>query len=238
VAGAAPTPPAVPGFVPGTGPLVRVANVSWPRSGHGLLQRLLRARLGARFGYCERYGPERVPGTPCCAAFPCRRPDIHMTKEHDGSGGADLPPGHPLIVQIRDFLPAVVSHFELFLETNPGRDTAAGFRAFALPRAAAYRRFVAKWIDRPRDGRLILRYENLTAAPQASLAAVLRHVGAAEEPDTAAIAAAARITYEAGRRVRLAGHGVRAARDIAAFRFHDAALFDELATAALPDPRA
>lgn len=229
--------PAVPGFTPGTRALPKVANVSWPRSGHGLLQRLLRGLLGDGFGYCEFYQPRRAEGSPCCGAFPCRRPDIHMTKQHDVDGDAELAPDARLIVQYRAFLPAVVSHFEMSLEANPALDTAEGFRAFALPRADRYRRFVEKWVLAPRTGRLLLPYEALTGEPAAALARVVRHFDA---PDAlprieTVVARAARITYVDGQRVTAAGHGVREARDVTAFRFHDAALFDELAARAAPD---
>lgn len=129
-----------------------VANVSWPRSGHGLLIRILRALLAERFSYCEFYRPRAKQGSSCCGRFPCTRPGISMTKQHD----AALAPGAPLVVQIRSFVPAAVSHFEYALSAGSVEDSAASFRAFALAQVAPYRRFTAKWVAPPRPGRVVV----------------------------------------------------------------------------------
>lgn len=213
--------------------LTPVANVSWPRSGHGLLVRMLRATLGEGFGYCEFYGPRRQPGSGCCDAFPCRRPGIHMSKQHDAFGRAELPPGWPLVVQSRAFLPSVVSHYEYALARNEVADTAAGFRAFAEGRLAPWQRFRAKWIETPREPRVVLRYEALTADPVAALAPVLALLGAADvAADPGALARLHGITFVAGARTVARRAGIHAARDPEAFRHHDAALFAYLAAAA------
>lgn len=42
------------------------------------------------FGYCEFYAPQRLPVSQFCGAFPCRRAAVHMSKQHDLDGLAEL----------------------------------------------------------------------------------------------------------------------------------------------------
>ena len=56
-----------------------VTGVSWPRSGHHLLVRMLKLYFGETFGYCDFYGG--IEG--CCKTVPCTRTDsVHLTKSH------------------------------------------------------------------------------------------------------------------------------------------------------------
>jgi len=59
-------------------PLRYVAGVSWPRSGHHLLQRLLQSYFPSLL-YCDFYGAE----TDCCKRIPCSRPKVGFSKSHD-----------------------------------------------------------------------------------------------------------------------------------------------------------
>jgi hypothetical protein len=76
-------------------PLRYVAGVSWPRSGHHLLVRMLKSYFGKVFEYCEFYEPQQ-----CCKQFPCaRRGVVHFSKNHDFDGTANRLRDVPLIIQ-------------------------------------------------------------------------------------------------------------------------------------------
>lgn len=218
-----------------------VANVSWPRSGHVLLSRVLLQTFGGVFGYCEFYGPKKLENSPCCATFPCqRRGRIHMTKQHDFGFKAELPSDHRLIVQYRAFLPAVVSHFEQNIATsNRNENTAECFREFAVEQADNYKQFLDKWVRSERTNRLLLRYEDLTANPAAALREVLDLFKAPEYAPAMerVITKIDGLSFADGEHHRIRGAGIANRRDIEEFRFYDAPFFDELAAMVGEDPR-
>ncbi|MBW7920525.1 MAG: hypothetical protein H3C51_00295 [Rubellimicrobium sp.] len=208
----------------GTG-LVRHTGASWPRSGHHLLVRLLQGYFGDRFGYCQHYHTSAA----CCGCLPCTRPDIHLSKSHDFT--ADLPrdPARRYLVQWRDFLPSVISDFELAVRAG-GEDSRTAFLSHASHRFGAWQAFRARWVDWGlAQGQIVLRYEDLLADPQAALARVIAAFAPGDTPDPARIARiVARVDgerIERGRVTRLAGAGVHAPRDMRAFRHYDAATF-------------
>lgn len=216
-----------PGLVPHIG-------VSWPRSGHHLAVRLLQAALGEGFGYCQHYHTSAA----CCGRLPCTRADIHLSKSHDFA--ADLPrdPGRRYLVQWRDFLPAVVSDFELVVRAG-GEDSRAGFLHHASHRFGAWQAFRSRWVDWAlARGQPVLRYEDLTADPKAALARLLAAFAPGRAHDPARLEAAVRCVdgerIERGAVTRLPGAGVHAARDIRAFRHYDAESFALLARLRLP----
>ena len=226
-----PRPPRVPGFRPARR-LPYVANVSWPRSGHVLLARILTETFEGWFGYCEYYTPSKVENSPCCGAFPCRRTDIvSMSKQHDFKFDAELPDDHLLIVQYRAFLPSLVSHWDQRAATSPGLvDSAEEFRRFARHKAEDYERFLERWVRRPRTNRLLLPYEAFTAEPSRKMRQVLDLFDAADCAGRMeeVIATIDGLTFADGGEKKLAGAGIADRRDITQFRYYDAAFFAEL----------
>lgn len=148
-----------------------VACVSYPRSGHHLTVRLLNAYFQDQFRYCGFY--DQPAG--CCGQFPCTASNVNLTKNHDMDLGISLSlglpklPEIPYLVLVRNFLDAVVSDYSLFLRRHPDdhRDT---WQEFAGRKMEYYRRFVRKWLL-AEDGleKLVVRYEDLTTQPEASL---------------------------------------------------------------------
>lgn len=212
--------------------LAYVANVSFPRSGHHLLIRLLARYFGRRFGYCERYGPSSKPDRfSCCGAFPCaKRGLISTSKNHDFEHTSVLPEGMRVIVQFREPVAAIVSDFELYV-AGGNADTDESFRRFAMVRTAAFARFRERWIDREVPGRLLVDYDDLAARPADVLRVAILHFGDSqidEERLARVIASTSRITM-AGKRQVVEGSGVKARRDVRAFRFYVEPLFAELA---------
>lgn len=200
-----------------------VAGISWPRSGHHLLVRILQAYFGHRFRYCEFHGPK----LDCCRRFPCQR-GMTFTKNHDFD---DVHPGNvPCLIQYREFLPSVVSGFELMVRDG-APDTPETFRRYALRRAGEYRYFLRKWCHES-ENRLVIKYENLTRDPVmwAVKAAEFFHDGPVDPEVMAQIVNSCdgqKIDY--GRVSWNRTMGVRDTRDITKFRYYDHGFFTELA---------
>ena len=86
-----------------------VAGVSWPRSGHHLVQRLLQGYFGPHLSYDMFYHPE----LDCCRVFPCTRGRVHFSKNHDWDLSGVMSAGLPYLIQYRSAAAAAVSDFEL-----------------------------------------------------------------------------------------------------------------------------
>lgn len=223
---------------PGARPLPYVANVSWPRSGHHLLVRLLIGYFGPRFGYCEYHGPSATKEWPCCGHFPCRkRGTISMSKNHDFELDSPIPTDVPIIVQWREPLAAIQSEFELAHKAGHP-DTAAAFAIFAEKRAAKYRAFVGRWLESPIEGRLGVEYDELVTDPWSILTSALALWGELEpEPGrlASAIASVPHVSVQNRNVVVRDQAGVRAERKVEDFRYYDEALFDRIREIALGD---
>jgi hypothetical protein len=73
-------------------------GVSWERSGHHLLERILIAYFGDEFGYCEHYSPD-----DCCKSVPCLKAGtINLSKNHDMKSIVPIVDGVKYIIQYRD----------------------------------------------------------------------------------------------------------------------------------------
>lgn len=153
--------------------LNHVVGVSWPRSGHHLLVRLLQRGIGPRFVYCRDYaqqnGMENVRG--CCDIRICGNKDhVHFCKNHDNRGLVPKIPGIRYLVQYRGFWPATISTFEK-VAGDKYEDTEKAFRMLASRRAPKYREFIQKWVSQQDDSieKLLVRYEDLTADAEETL---------------------------------------------------------------------
>jgi hypothetical protein len=208
-----------------------VIGVSWPRSGHHLLVRLLSSYFGPEFRYCDYYGG--IEG--CCKSMPCTRAgEIHFTKSHDFD--LDLPqnPGQKYLVQYRDYLHSVVSNYELsLLHQPPEQDTAENFVTFASEQFTGYRNFLYRWVESDfAKTQLLLSYDQLITYPKESLRLAVWWLDPETTLDEARIEKA--VTEVGGERVEawkvesLEGVGVHGNRDLSAFRHYNPALFAQL----------
>jgi hypothetical protein len=189
---------------------------------------MLHAYFDEGFIYCEFYTPKN-----CCQTFPCTRTGINMSKNHDFGLTSELDPSIPLILQYRDFLPAVVSDFELYVR-NGEEDSRDEFRRFAERSAVRYSRFINKWahLDSRRE-KLVLRYEDLVADPEESLALAVRlfqqNAGVDDERIKSAVLNADHETVSDGHIRRSRSVGVRSSRDVRCFRYYDEQAFQQMA---------
>lgn len=201
-------------------------GVSWPRSGHHMLVRLLQLYFGEQFGYCQFYGTNDT----CCHNVPCTRPDIHLSKSHDFEFEVPQIEGRRYLIQYRDFTPSLVSNFELFVRKG-GEDSRNSFIAFASSRFGRYQRFVEKWVQSPfARKQLVVRYEDMLADPEQEFARIVVEIDPARPVDRARIAAAVQQvdgeSIETGTVKRVEAAGVHADRSIEDFRYYDPHLFE------------
>ncbi len=209
-----------------------VMGVSWPRSGHHLMARLLRLYYGPKFTYCGFYGQ-----TGCCGQTPCARAGtVRYSKNHDFDGTLPQDTRHRYLIQTRAFAPSVVSNFELYLRDG-GDDDAASFARFASTQFTAWQAFQDKWVtsDFARS-QTVIPYEALIHDPPTALTYALSSFGD-PTPDPARLRTAiGRVDGEevADRRIRSRpASGIHAPRDVTQFRHYDAKLFTYLDKLAL-----
>lgn len=208
-----------------------VTGVSWPRSGHHLLVRMLKLYFGETFGYCDFYGG--IEG--CCKTVPCTRTDsVHLTKSHDFHQEVPQIEGRKYLVQYRDYLPSGVSNYELFLLNKPKElDTRETFVAFISQQFTAYRIFMDRWVTSEFGAdQLQLSYEQLLAYPKESLRLAVWWLDPQTPVDEArldlAIAQVSGEKVEAWQIETLQSVGVHEDRDLSEFRHYEPELFSRL----------
>jgi hypothetical protein len=204
-----------------------VIGVSWPRSGHHLLARLLRLYYGPDFAYCGFYGQAK-----CCGTAPCARAgEIRYSKNHDFDGALPQDSSRRYLIQTRAFAPSVVSNFELYLREG-GRDDAASFARFASAQFTAYRAFQDKWVTSEfARSQTVIPYEDLIRDPAMALTYALSSFGDTDPDPERLHAAALQVDGEEVAQRQITprpGTGVHAPRDVTQFRHYDAHLFGYL----------
>lgn len=215
-----------------SGPII---GVSWPRSGHHMLVRLLQLYFGPEFGYCDFYGgnPWVAEIDVCCGQIPCARGErIWLTKNHDFE--LDLPQieGQKYLIQYRDFAPSVISNFELFVR-NGGADTALSFRKFASGEFTRYQGFTERWVTSAFGrAQLGLNYSTFLSDPHTELDRAVAYIRPDLPVDADRIARAiADVDGEEvkqGRVKPLHKSGVHPERALSDFRHYTPALENEL----------
>jgi hypothetical protein len=216
----------------GTAPII---GVSWPRSGHHMLVRLLQLYFGTDFGYCDFYGgkPWVDEIDTCCGQIPCAHAErIWLTKNHDFDLDLAQIEGQRYLIQYRDFAPSVISNFELYVR-NGGPDTPLSFRRFASGEFSRYLGFIERWVrsDFVRD-QLALNYSTFLSDPQTELARAVAFIRPDMAIDTDRIAEAIATVdgqeVKQGKVTTLHKSGVHPERALTDFRHHTPALEREL----------
>jgi glycosyltransferase involved in cell wall biosynthesis len=201
-------------------------GVSWPRSGHHLLVRILSAYFGERFGYCGYYSPK-----DCCRNVPCERAGaINLSKNHDRNSVVPILDGEKYLIQYREFCPSVVSDYELYVR-NKGKDSKRRFRKFAKKELENYHTFMQRWATAESANAVYVRiaYERLTRFPVETLESTISLFAPKEplnrEKLAVSIETADQITIKDKARHVDAQKGVHASRDIRSFRHYDEEFF-------------
>jgi len=161
-----------------TATLVRTECLTFPRSGHTLLQRLLRSYFGEDFVYCEQYS--RPEGTLD------RDPDTNFQKNHDFELETPIRRDRHYLVQVRYPLDSIVSWFKLSCSEGKTADTPQAWTWFAVEKASFWMQFYRKWVLDHVPGRLIVNYEDLVEHPVQTVTSVVEFLGG-ETPNVARI---------------------------------------------------
>ena len=177
-------------------PLQRTLFVSFPRSGHHLAVRLL-SRYFSRDLQVLREGYE-LPGllvaSPfvwCefyrhCQTVGCVDPRVTAQKSHDFDLRLVPPEGWQVVVQLRNPVPAIASHYRLLVSQGKLWDSYLTWRYHLYKDLRYYRRFVEKWICGPLgQNALLLEYDALLEAPAEQLCRLAHQIAPGRPVDRA-----------------------------------------------------
>ena len=202
-----------------------VVSVSFPRSGHHLLERCLRGVFPGEVHYCDFYRH--------CRRSPCIDARTNLQKTHDFNLRLTRAPGYLYVVQFRHPLEAIVSWYEAELRHRhksrigepPLRravkltfvnDSEVYWRFFLAKYLRFWRKFVHKWAVDPQPGTILLAYPALVLHPQEELTRIAEAVATGDRP-----------TADRIRSVVEAQH-IAARRSIRGFRYFDEERFARL----------
>jgi hypothetical protein len=197
-------------------------GVSFPRSGHAPIQRIAKRYFKGSFVYCDTNNKKNCG----CESVPCINPNRTYAKNHDF--GLRTSPGVPVIptehyfIQYRNPVRSIVSHFYLYMNRNPDKNTREDWEKFAFRDVFYWNRFIDKWVlDFPAeaDPPLYCTYESLLSDPETRVREILTYFSY-EPLDEASVA-------------HILSKLPIAPRDnLAKFEYYDTGLFRELEEAA------
>ena len=147
-----------------------ISCVSYPRSGHHMLVRLLTGYFGDALHYCEYYEH--------CQQSPCSDPLTNFQKNHDFDLALPNDAGRRYIIQYRHPVTAIISWFELALKNgwkhDVREDTRECFARFLRDKMQYWRGFVRKWvIDNDHPATVVLPYVQFSDQPESHFRQVL-----------------------------------------------------------------
>ena len=155
--------------------------VSLPRSGHHVVEELLREITKGKFKYCEFYTVAN-----CCKEIPCKNlalfgQDEHlafMQKSHDFSLLDPVPKNaDQIVVQIREPIARLLSNYELEVKNRHGQHDVSYQEYWSARESFYVARFYQKWLRSNLSNRVLLRYEELISAPEKCLAPLIKCLG-------------------------------------------------------------
>ena len=166
----------------------KVQGVSVPRSGHHLLQSYLThyfsrdphylddpkryvqdgyIRVG-KWSYCEYYAH--------CRQSPCRDPSTLFQKTHDFTLDVPYRADQWYLVQTRQPLPAIISHYRLAIARGLRKDSRFQWWRFFHSQLAYWKQFQAKWVSPNYPNVLVLHYDDLVTDPNKAVRETLSFI--------------------------------------------------------------
>jgi hypothetical protein len=185
-----------------------IQGMSFPRSGHHLLGKLLAAYFGPSFNYCEAYHG--------CQTFPCVRTLNNYQKCHDLQLDHRKSPGVRYLVQIRHPWPAIVSRFKHRVGLKRVGNDRASWETHRRVESQYYAHFVQKWVRQDGIERLLVPYHLLVTDPFETLCSAIRFFDADVDPD--------------GVRASIEKNDVQKKRSWEAFAFYTHQAFEEVSS--------
>jgi hypothetical protein len=161
--------------------MTHLLGVSMPRSGHHLLEVILKNTLKEDFAYCEYYEQD------CCKSIPCKSTKscgtyVFLQKSHDFDFTDPISiAGTCRIIQYRHPVPRALSNYELYLR-NGASDNVETFREFLIDEAWYFSSFYKKWICERKKEFIFVSYEELTGDPYQTMFELLERAKIGFEP--------------------------------------------------------
>lgn len=152
-------------------PLIhRTQCVSFPRSGHHLLERLLHSYFGdERWRYCESYEDS--------GRTLDNDPETNFEKTHDLDLATEARDDRHYLVQIRYPIESLVSWYRWSCDRQGAEDSPGAWVNFAIQRSAFWMMFYRKWVLNHVPNRLIVNYADLVGAPAETVMRVVQFLG-------------------------------------------------------------
>ena len=187
----------------------QIQGVSFPRTGHSLMLNYLMRYFSrdlnwienvndyltdglmyARpFVYCESYGH--------CHQSPCPHADTTFQKDHDFDSTIEYRADQYYLVQNRDPLPAIISHYKLSLRDLPKQqsftlkslfnpdDSMRNWKRFYLERLNNWLDFQDKWVQPKHSNVYVLNYNDMAERPMEKIREVIQFLDSSHEIDEA-----------------------------------------------------
>ena len=167
----------------------QVIGVSFPRSGHHIIYRILKRyhyhrmirersliyRVFKRFFdpdmlYCDSLGNNNKN---CgCGKVPCINKDNNFSKNHDFDvllkRGITIEKGRRYLIQYRNPVRSIASNYYLHCQNYPDYNSLSGWKKFSIREIKYWKAFVSKWvIEMPGTGAgfIIIPYDKLMTDP-------------------------------------------------------------------------
>lgn len=199
--------------------LKNIQCITFPRSGHYLLERALHKYFGNKFHYCEFYSH--------CRHTPCTDPLTNFQKNHDFGLKLPITDSDKYIIQYRNPIASIISWYRMHVWYLQNPETASKslvkkdckdeWLRFLNEQIEYWRGFVHKWvIDNLHPSTHWLKYEDLIGNPKKYLKAVVKYMMPGEKANVQMIAA---IINELD---------IRSRSDINKFKYYDAHFFEEI----------
>lgn len=149
--------------------LHRTECLTFPRSGHTLLHRLLSDYfVDGELHYCEMYDePEKVLD---------RDPTTNFQKNHDLQLATPIRDDRQYLVQIRYPIDTIISWYKMACKANIS-DAPQAWMECAFEVSSLWLRFYRKWVLSPVPNRLIVNYSDLVAQPVETLERTIDFLG-------------------------------------------------------------
>lgn len=175
--------------------MYKILNLTFPRSGHHFLVRILKQYFKDKLKYCEYYSAINQ-----CGCFGgenprnvlCTRPETNFQKHHDFDRLFTKPRlfvvpktlNRKYLILYRKKWNALISWYEMFLreDSNKVQKTEDGFREFMNFASNFYDKWITKWVkDDKIKNKLIITYNDIIDNTVETLSKVVNFCG--EEPD-------------------------------------------------------
>jgi hypothetical protein len=158
----------------------KIRCITFPRSGHWLLEQCLRDYFGEDFYYCEFYHH--------CNEIPCTDSKTNFQKNHDLDQQAINSPTYNYVIQYRYPTSALVSFYTLAVKEGwkavVYEDNKKEWMRFAEEKIKFWRSFVQKWvINNDNPNTVFVKYEDLINNPRFKLKEVISFMKPSKKVD-------------------------------------------------------